>query len=146
MSTRTQHPAGGPGTTSALLESVPGCPGERHRLADHRRQRHRHIRTDTGRGRRLAARWRGPARRHSRRHHRYAHADSGTGRPPTGTVTNASHQTTFTSADTSALRVFNVNFDLAGSTGDAQTIMFDGIAANATVLVNLLGGTRTATR
>ncbi|MGW3230792.1 SpaA isopeptide-forming pilin-related protein [Kitasatospora sp. NPDC001095] len=64
-------------------------------------------------------------------------------RPATGTAVNQGFQTQFTGDGTSALQVFNVDFDLVGRGGSTQGIAFAGIPANATVLVNLVGGART---
>ncbi|MFI2745119.1 choice-of-anchor A family protein [Kitasatospora sp. NPDC018623] len=71
------------------------------------------------------------------------YAGVGTPRPATGTAVNQGYQTLFTGDGTSALQVFNVDFDLVGPGGSTQGIVFAGIPANATVLVNLLGGART---
>ncbi|MER8102127.1 SpaA isopeptide-forming pilin-related protein [Kitasatospora sp. NPDC094016] len=71
------------------------------------------------------------------------YAGVGTPRPATGTAVNQGFQTLFTGDGTSALQVFNVDFDIAGRGGSTQGIAFAGIPANATVLVNLVGGTRT---
>ncbi|MFG2915609.1 SpaA isopeptide-forming pilin-related protein [Kitasatospora sp. NPDC048298] len=64
-------------------------------------------------------------------------------RPATGTAVNQGFQTLFTGDGTSALQVFNVDFDLVGRGGSTQGIAFAGIPANATVLVNLVGSART---
>ena len=72
----------------------------------------------------------------------YADGDTGT-RPPTGTADNQGGQTVFTGDGTSALQVFNADFDLTGPTGGQQGIVFEGIPAGATVLVNVLGANRT---
>lgn len=73
----------------------------------------------------------------------YARVD-GQPRTPTGTAVNEVFQTTFTGDGTSALQVFNVDFDLVNpNTGGQQGIVFDNIPANATILVNLLGANRT---
>nr|BFD88779.1 hypothetical protein KitaXyl93_01390 [Kitasatospora sp. Xyl93] len=71
------------------------------------------------------------------------YAGVGTPRPATGTAVNQGYQTLFTGDGTSALQVFNVDFDLVGNGGGTQGIAFAGIPANATVLVNLVGGART---
>ncbi|MET8546052.1 SpaA isopeptide-forming pilin-related protein [Kitasatospora sp. NPDC004799] len=71
------------------------------------------------------------------------YAGVGTPRPATGTAVNQGYQTLFTGDGTSALQVFNVDFDIAGVGGTTQGIAFAGIPANATVLVNLVGGART---
>ncbi|MFD7664403.1 choice-of-anchor A family protein [Streptomyces sp. NPDC059788] len=64
-------------------------------------------------------------------------------RPATGTAVNQGYSTVFTGDGTSALQVFNVDFDLAGRNGGAQGITFTGIPQGATVLVNMLGDART---
>ncbi|WP_020667066.1 choice-of-anchor A family protein [Amycolatopsis nigrescens] len=61
----------------------------------------------------------------------------------TGTAVNEGYQTTFTGDGRSALQVFNVDFDIVGRGGGMQGIVFQGIPAGATVLVNLTGGART---
>ncbi|MEU8639473.1 choice-of-anchor A family protein [Amycolatopsis sp. NPDC048633] len=61
----------------------------------------------------------------------------------TGTVQNQNYQTLFTGDGKSALQVFTVTQDIAGATGGAQGIVFTGIPAGATVLVNLTGAVRT---
>ncbi|MFF2815954.1 SpaA isopeptide-forming pilin-related protein [Kitasatospora cineracea] len=71
------------------------------------------------------------------------YAGIGTPRPATGTAVNQSFQTLFTGDGTSALQVFNVDFDLTTSGGAQQGIVFQNIPANATVLVNLTGAART---
>ncbi|WP_107048427.1 choice-of-anchor A family protein [Streptomyces sp. NRRL S-87] len=72
----------------------------------------------------------------------YARVD-GSPRPSTGTASNTGSATVFTGDGTSALQVFNVDFDMAGATGGQQGLEFRGIPAGATVLVNVLGTTRT---
>ncbi|MFI5619117.1 SpaA isopeptide-forming pilin-related protein [Streptomyces sp. NPDC051567] len=72
----------------------------------------------------------------------YARVD-GQPRPATGTAVNSFGTTTFTGDNTSALQVFNVDFNLVGNTGGMIGIRFEQIPANATVLVNVLGTTRT---
>ncbi|MGV9312888.1 SpaA isopeptide-forming pilin-related protein [Streptomyces sp. NPDC003691] len=72
----------------------------------------------------------------------YARTETGE-RPATGTAVNEGGQTTFTGDGSSALQVFNVNFDLQTNTGGQQGIVFNNIPANATILVNLLGASRT---
>ncbi|MFH9421097.1 choice-of-anchor A family protein [Streptomyces sp. NPDC017529] len=64
-------------------------------------------------------------------------------RPATGTAVNQGYSTVFTGDGTSALQVFNVDFDLVGRNGGAQGITFTGIPAGATVLVNMVGEART---
>ncbi|MFE3877318.1 SpaA isopeptide-forming pilin-related protein [Kitasatospora sp. NPDC059146] len=71
------------------------------------------------------------------------YAGVGTPRPATGTAVNQGYQTLFTGDGSSALQVFNVDFDLVGNGGGAQGVAFANIPANATVLVNLTGGART---
>ncbi|MCH0538204.1 choice-of-anchor A family protein [Streptomyces sp. MUM 203J] len=72
----------------------------------------------------------------------YARVD-GVPRTPTGTAVNQGWQTLFTGDGTSALQVFNVDFDLAGPTGGQQGVAFADIPAGATILVNVLGADRT---
>ncbi|MGW5943077.1 choice-of-anchor A family protein [Streptomyces celluloflavus] len=72
----------------------------------------------------------------------YAHA-GGAGRPATGTAVNQGYQTLFRGDGTSPIQVFNVDFDIAGRNGGDQGITFEGIPAGATVLVNMLGESRT---
>ncbi|WP_225448244.1 choice-of-anchor A family protein [Streptacidiphilus sp. P02-A3a] len=71
------------------------------------------------------------------------YAGIGAPRPATGTAVNDGYQTLFTGDGVSALQVFNVDFDLTSSSGGAQGVAFADIPANATVLVNLVGGART---
>ncbi|MFE0577681.1 choice-of-anchor A family protein [Streptomyces sp. NPDC058874] len=72
----------------------------------------------------------------------YARVD-GRPRPATGTVVNSGFETLFTGDGTSALQVFNVDANLVGNGGGQQGIRFARIPATATVLVNVLGATRT---
>ncbi|MCY0927673.1 choice-of-anchor A family protein [Streptomyces sp. H27-H1] len=72
----------------------------------------------------------------------YARVDGGP-RPATGTAVNENGTTVFTGDNTSDLQVFNVDFDMVSATGGAIGIRFDRIPADATVLVNVLGGGRT---
>ncbi|MGW6568059.1 choice-of-anchor A family protein [Streptomyces sp. NPDC054975] len=72
----------------------------------------------------------------------YARVD-GAPRTPTGTAVNQGDRTLFTGDGSSALQVFNVDFDLAGPSGGQQGVVFAGIPANATILVNILGTHRT---
>jgi large repetitive protein len=72
----------------------------------------------------------------------YARTETGQ-RPATGTAVNNGGETVFTGDGTSALQVFNVNFDLTNATGGQQGIRFANIPANATILVNLTGAART---
>ncbi|MFE3068567.1 SpaA isopeptide-forming pilin-related protein [Streptomyces sp. NPDC059247] len=72
----------------------------------------------------------------------YARVD-GAPRTPTGTAVNQGGQTLFTGDGTSALQVFNADFNLTGPTGGQQGLVFAGIPAGATILVNVLGANRT---
>ncbi|MFE2292721.1 choice-of-anchor A family protein, partial [Streptomyces sp. NPDC059452] len=72
----------------------------------------------------------------------YARVD-GAPRTPTGTAVNQGTQTLFTGDGTSALQVFNVDFDLTGPAGAQQGIVFAGIPDDATILVNIVGANRT---
>lgn len=72
----------------------------------------------------------------------YARVD-GAPRTPTGTAVNQDGQTLFTGDGTSQLQVFNVDFDMAGSTGGQVGVAFAGIPDGATILVNVLGADRT---
>ncbi|MFE5793612.1 choice-of-anchor A family protein [Streptomyces sp. NPDC056503] len=72
----------------------------------------------------------------------YAYVD-GASRTATGTAVNNGSETVFTGDGSSALQVFNVDFDLESPSGGQQGIVFAKIPANATVLVNVLGGERT---
>ncbi|MFD6983442.1 choice-of-anchor A family protein, partial [Streptomyces sp. NPDC059956] len=72
----------------------------------------------------------------------YARVDGST-RPATGTAVNRDGTTVFTGDGTSDLQVFNVAFDMVSATGGAIGIRFDRIPATATVLVNVLGASRT---
>ncbi|MFJ9949720.1 choice-of-anchor A family protein [Kitasatospora sp. NPDC091207] len=67
----------------------------------------------------------------------------GTPRTPTGTAVNQGGQTLFTGDGSSALQVFNADFDLTGPTGGQQGIVFANIPSGATILVNVLGAART---
>ncbi|NUT90393.1 MAG: choice-of-anchor A family protein [Saccharothrix sp.] len=60
----------------------------------------------------------------------------------TGTAVNQDYQTLFTGDGQSALQVFTVDFDLVGASGGQQGLVFAGIPAGATVLVNLVGDAR----
>ncbi|MFF9977099.1 choice-of-anchor A family protein [Streptomyces erythrochromogenes] len=64
-------------------------------------------------------------------------------RPATGTVVNSGFETVFTGDGTSALQIFNIDANLVGNGGGQQGIRFARIPATATVLVNVLGATRT---
>ncbi|MFF3171968.1 choice-of-anchor A family protein [Streptomyces sp. NPDC057900] len=64
-------------------------------------------------------------------------------RTPTGTAVNQGTQTLFTGDGTSALQVFNVDFDLTAAGGGQQGIVFAGIPDDATILVNVIGANRT---
>ncbi|WP_426366966.1 choice-of-anchor A family protein [Streptomyces sp. E-08] len=72
----------------------------------------------------------------------YARVD-GRPRTPTGTAVNQGGQTLFTGDGTSMLQVFNVDFDMTTATGAQQGIVFAGIPAGATILVNVTGTDRT---
>ncbi|MFF3083667.1 choice-of-anchor A family protein [Streptomyces nojiriensis] len=72
----------------------------------------------------------------------YARVD-GQLRPATGTAVDNGYETVFTGDDSSALQVFNVDANLVGNGGGQQGIRFTRIPATATVLVNVLGATRT---
>lgn len=72
----------------------------------------------------------------------YARVD-GRPRTATGTAVNRDGFTVFTGDGTSELQVFNVDFDMVGATGGAIGIRFARIPDDATVLVNVLGGSRT---
>ncbi|MEU3690139.1 choice-of-anchor A family protein [Streptomyces narbonensis] len=72
----------------------------------------------------------------------YAYVN-GASRTATGTAVNKGAETLFTGDGTSALQVFNVDFDLESTSGGQQGIRFDKIPAGATVLVNVLGADRT---
>ncbi|MER5726994.1 choice-of-anchor A family protein [Streptomyces sp. NPDC002138] len=74
----------------------------------------------------------------------YASNEAGGERTPTGTVRNVAGTVVFTGDNTSALQVFNVDFDLVNGTNrGAVGLRFANIPANATVLVNMLGTSRT---
>ncbi|MFB9435753.1 choice-of-anchor A family protein [Streptomyces showdoensis] len=72
----------------------------------------------------------------------YARVD-GQPRTPTGTVVNQNFQTLFTGDGASALQVFNVDADIASTSGGQQGVVFAGIPAGATILVNVFGANRT---
>ncbi|MFJ8134261.1 choice-of-anchor A family protein [Streptomyces hydrogenans] len=72
----------------------------------------------------------------------YARVD-GAPRTPTGTAVNQGYQTLFTGDGSSALQIFTVDFDMVGANDGQQGIVFDGIPAGATILVNVLGADRT---
>ncbi|MFF9481218.1 choice-of-anchor A family protein [Streptomyces sp. NPDC014733] len=72
----------------------------------------------------------------------YAYVD-GASRPATGTAVNQGYQTLFRGDGTSQLQVFNVDFDIASANGGDQGIAFENIPDGATVLVNMLGTSRT---
>lgn len=67
----------------------------------------------------------------------------GTLRTPTGTAVNQGTQTLLTGDGTSALQVFNVDFDMTAAGGGQQGVVFAGIPGNATILVNVIGADRT---
>ncbi|WP_236245770.1 choice-of-anchor A family protein [Streptomyces sp. CC210A] len=71
----------------------------------------------------------------------YARVD-GSPRPATGTAVNQGGQTLFTGDGTSALQVFNVDFDLTTAGGGQQGLVFRNIPAGATILVNVFGANR----
>ncbi|MEW2624209.1 choice-of-anchor A family protein [Streptomyces sp. NPDC048106] len=72
------------------------------------------------------------------------YAGIGTPRPATGTVVNLGYRTLFRGDGTSALQVFNVDFNLTAPGGGIQELAFADIPRNATVLVNVAGsGART---
>ncbi|WMX46854.1 choice-of-anchor A family protein [Streptomyces roseicoloratus] len=66
----------------------------------------------------------------------------GSPRTATGTAVNRDYETLFTGDSTSALQVFNVDFDLESKTNGSQGLRFTGIPENATVLVNVFGADR----
>ncbi|MFE5709741.1 choice-of-anchor A family protein [Streptomyces sp. NPDC056501] len=72
----------------------------------------------------------------------YAYVN-GASRTPTGTAANNDTETLFTGDGTSALQVFNAEFDLESASGGQQGIRFANIPDDATVLVNVLGPDRT---
>ncbi|MFD8692887.1 choice-of-anchor A family protein [Streptomyces sp. NPDC059651] len=74
----------------------------------------------------------------------YARPD-GELRTPTGTAVNQGTQTLFTGDGTSALQVFNVDFDMTAADGGQQGVVFEplSIPDDATVLVNVIGADRT---
>ncbi|MFI1013476.1 SpaA isopeptide-forming pilin-related protein [Streptomyces sp. NPDC020965] len=63
-------------------------------------------------------------------------------RPATGTAVNDGGQTTFTGDGTSALQVFNVDFNLTSPSGGQQGLVFANIPPTATILVNVTGANR----
>ncbi|MDG4865204.1 choice-of-anchor A family protein, partial [Streptomyces sp. T-3] len=67
---------------------------------------------------------------------------AGTPRTPTGTAVHAGGETLFTGDGTSAIQVFNVDFDLQSASGGQEGIRFANIPDSATVLVNMLGASR----
>ncbi|WP_415949725.1 choice-of-anchor A family protein, partial [Streptomyces sp. KLOTTS4A1] len=69
--------------------------------------------------------------------------DNGEPRKATGTAVNNGDTTVFTGDGTSAIQVFNVDFDLASGSGGQQGFAFEDIPEGATVLVNLTGEART---
>ncbi|KAG0030118.1 hypothetical protein BGZ81_003035 [Podila clonocystis] len=71
----------------------------------------------------------------------YAYVE-GKPRAATGTATIAGSDTIFTGDDTSAIQVFNVDFDLKGPSGGALGLKFNRIPSGATVLVNVYGESR----
>ncbi|MDJ0379449.1 choice-of-anchor A family protein [Streptomyces sp. G-G2] len=74
----------------------------------------------------------------------YASNEAGGERTPTGTARNVAGTVLFTGDNTSKLQVFNVDFDLVNGTNrGAVGLRFANIPADATVLVNMLGTSRT---
>ncbi|MFF5335622.1 SpaA isopeptide-forming pilin-related protein [Streptomyces sp. NPDC013181] len=73
----------------------------------------------------------------------YARPD-GQLREPTGTAVNEGYRTLFTGDGTSSLQVFNVDFDMVNpnSPNGSQSIEFENIPADATILVNVIGENR----
>ncbi|MFI1869454.1 SpaA isopeptide-forming pilin-related protein [Streptomyces jumonjinensis] len=71
----------------------------------------------------------------------YARDAQGT-RPATGTAVNTGGETVFTGDGTSALQVFNADFNMTTATGGQQGLRFANIPAGATILVNVLGANR----
>ncbi|WP_240799315.1 choice-of-anchor A family protein [Streptomyces sp. A0958] len=67
----------------------------------------------------------------------------GTLRTSTGTAVNQGTQTLFTGDGTSALQVFDVDFDMATASGGQQGVVFENIPDDATILVNVIGADRT---
>ncbi|WUN62189.1 choice-of-anchor A family protein [Streptomyces sp. NBC_00304] len=75
--------------------------------------------------------------------HCYAYDDNAEHRRPvTGTTENNGSETVFTGDGTSPLQVFALDADIASGTGGDQGIVFSGVPAGATVLVNVYGTTR----
>lgn len=68
--------------------------------------------------------------------------EGGEPREATGTTVNQGYQTLFTGDGTSKLQVFNVDFDLVGSGGGQQGVVFAKIPKGATILVNMVGDAR----
>jgi choice-of-anchor A domain-containing protein len=60
----------------------------------------------------------------------------------TGTAVNTGSETVFTGNGTSAIQIFDVNFDLATASGGMQGLRFAGIPTGATVIINVRGATR----
>ncbi|MFJ8827312.1 choice-of-anchor A family protein [Streptomyces sp. NPDC102467] len=73
--------------------------------------------------------------------HCYAY-DGAAHRKATGTAVNDGSTTVFTGDGSSAIQVFDVDFDVVGRGGGAEGIRFEGIPAGATVLVNVYGDAR----
>ncbi|WP_327352601.1 choice-of-anchor A family protein [Streptomyces sp. NBC_01304] len=67
---------------------------------------------------------------------------AGTPRTPTGTAVHTGGETLFTGDGTSAIQVFNVDFDMQSGGGGQEGIRFANIPADATVLINMLGTKR----
>ncbi|MEU2660665.1 choice-of-anchor A family protein [Streptomyces sp. NPDC007325] len=66
----------------------------------------------------------------------------GSPRTPTGTAENQGGQTLFTGDGSSALQVFNVDFDMEAANEGQQGIVFEDIPDGATILVNVFGADR----
>ncbi|MER5929982.1 SpaA isopeptide-forming pilin-related protein [Streptomyces sp. NPDC002054] len=64
-------------------------------------------------------------------------------RTATGSVSSSPAETLFTGDGTSPLQVFNIDADMIGTGGVPQGTRFTNIPAGATILVNVLGTTRT---
>ncbi|MFI2211956.1 SpaA isopeptide-forming pilin-related protein [Streptomyces sp. NPDC020141] len=71
----------------------------------------------------------------------YARDENGP-RPATGTAVNNGGETVFTGDGTSALQVFNVDFNMTTASGGQQGLTFVNIPATSTVLVNVIGANR----
>ncbi|MER5772040.1 SpaA isopeptide-forming pilin-related protein [Streptomyces sp. NPDC001985] len=71
----------------------------------------------------------------------YARDENGP-RPATGTAVNNGSETVFTGDGTSALQVFNVDFNMTTASGGQQGLTFANIPATSTVLINVVGANR----